>query len=280
MWILNISTLLSFAIGFAWLGVETPDKWGLAAFLNIAGLVTYQVCNVFFISAHVGLARDLPNVQQSEEDVLNGKKTTEDHIELDSLERNRISNISYVWLSLADSTENNTIGYSVIYATAVWVVVAIPWTLYEQARPGKMLPPGSNYFSVGFKNIFQAYRRLPRLKQTAIYLLAFFILNDANTTAFTLVSISQNDAISYDTITFNWLTFLGYWFEGVGIWILWELQKRFGWHTRTLVIINGVCLALGCLWGFVGIWASVGYHRVAEFWVMSLITSAVSGLNC
>lgn len=35
--ILIAHTLLTFAIGFAWLGVHTPEQWHLAVLLYIAG---------------------------------------------------------------------------------------------------------------------------------------------------------------------------------------------------------------------------------------------------
>jgi MFS-type transporter involved in bile tolerance (Atg22 family) len=41
-WI-NVSfTVLAWGISFGWLGVETPDKWQIAAALYIMGLIAYQ----------------------------------------------------------------------------------------------------------------------------------------------------------------------------------------------------------------------------------------------
>lgn len=54
------------------------------------------------------------------------------------------------------TTEENTKVYSVLiaYFTAVWVLAAIPWFLWEQRRPGQKLPPNTNYFAVGPKYVF------------------------------------------------------------------------------------------------------------------------------
>ena len=55
-------------------------------------------------------------------------------------------------LDVTASDENNLWGLSVTiaYATAIWVVVAIPWFIFEKHRPGQKVPAGMNLVSVGF----------------------------------------------------------------------------------------------------------------------------------
>jgi hypothetical protein len=68
-------TVVSYGAGFAWLGAETAARWKGAAAVLIIGQIAYNVSNVYFIAASVGLARDLPILQESEKDVLEGRKT-------------------------------------------------------------------------------------------------------------------------------------------------------------------------------------------------------------
>jgi hypothetical protein len=93
------------------------------------------------------------------------------------------------------------------------VLCAIPWLLFEQYRPGNQLPPRTNYFTVGIKQVrplryfcfqligtsdlirafpssvqvYYAFRLCFRLKQTFIYLAAYFLLGDCLNTCGTWI---------------------------------------------------------------------------------------------
>lgn len=84
-------TLLAWGVSFGWLGVETASKWvtpcssylsrvdkgwgrwqsGTA--LYILGLIGYQGALTFWTAAFPGLARDLPEVKESEEKLARGE---------------------------------------------------------------------------------------------------------------------------------------------------------------------------------------------------------------
>lgn len=139
--------------------------------------------------------------------------------------RSKIMNISYVWnnvgfticaaLSLAalfglhadDSVENNNWGYSVSVAvcTGFWVIMAIPWFLFEKKRPGPKLPAGDNYLTFGFKQTWFALKQAWTLKQTLFYLIAFFLLADGINTTITLVSITQTQVVEFSAISNTYL---------------------------------------------------------------------------
>lgn len=64
-----------------------------------------------------------------------------------------------------------------------WVVLGIWWFIFQQKRPGPKIPKGSNYATIGFKQVWLALREIRSLPQTFLYLLAFFLLADGlNTT--------------------------------------------------------------------------------------------------
>jgi hypothetical protein len=56
----------------------------------------------------------------------------------------------------------------------IWVVI------FQAPRPGPPVPKGSNYLTIGWKQIFQAFKQYKQLPYTFIYLFAFFLLADVS----------------------------------------------------------------------------------------------------
>lgn len=63
------------------------------------------------------------------------------------------------------------------------MILGIWWFIFQQKRPGPKIPKGSNYASIGFKQIWLAIREIRSLPQTFLYFFAYFLLADGlNTT--------------------------------------------------------------------------------------------------
>jgi len=79
-----------------------------------------------------------------------------------------------------ETTASNNWSLSVVvaFATACWVILAIPWFYLEQHRPGQKVPPGMNLISVGMRQLVYAMREIFQLRQTFIYLVGYFLLGD------------------------------------------------------------------------------------------------------
>ncbi|GJJ08365.1 hypothetical protein Clacol_002579 [Clathrus columnatus] len=165
-------TLLAVAVSFAWLGASDPTKWK-----------TGVVLLTFWTAAFPGLARNLPEVEESEKDVQAGTKSQSEHSAFESLQRNRISNVSFTVSSLGEilvlvvmvgilkglkadqSVVNNTKAFSVLIAFSggIWLLCALPWFLVEKRRPGLKLPIGVSLLTVGFWQAYVALRECLRL---------------------------------------------------------------------------------------------------------------------
>lgn len=52
--ILIVLSIFAFGIGFAWLGVHTPDKWLVGTGLFIVGLIAYQLTLTYWTAAFPG----------------------------------------------------------------------------------------------------------------------------------------------------------------------------------------------------------------------------------
>ncbi|WVQ74264.1 hypothetical protein IAR50_003861 [Cryptococcus sp. DSM 104548] len=279
-------TVLAWAVSFAWLGVEQPSKWEAGTALYILGLIGYQGSLTFWTAAFPGLARDLPEIKESEEKLASGDTDQKSHDTLDMLARNRLANVSFLVCSLGelvvlailagilegvinDDADSNTKALSIVcaYSAAVWIVCAIPWLIFEQYRPGNQLPPRTSYLTVGVKQVYHAFRLCLRLKQTFIYLAAYFFLGDCLNTLVTVIATLQNEVVSYDTKMLNYLLIDGIGAQALGIGLFWLVQKKWTIPTKTMLLFNAFWILVLAAWGCIGITQTqFGFHNAWEFW--------------
>ncbi|TBU38548.1 MFS general substrate transporter [Dichomitus squalens] len=281
-------TILAVAVSFAWLGVEDPSRWEAGVALYILGLITYQCALTFWTAAFPGLARDLPIVQESAAQVDSGKKSVEKHADLESMERNRISNVSFAVSSAGEiiilaimvgilkglksdaSTENNTKAFSALIAFSggCWLLCALPWFFLERRRPGLSLPPGASMLTIGLKQTYIALRECMRLKQTFLYLIFYFLMGDVLNTTVTVIGTLQNSVVSYSTLQLTLLLIVGIVTQGLGIYLFWLVQKRFQIPTKTMLCFNVFWILILTVWGLIGIHTDkFGFKHVWEIWL-------------
>ncbi|KAL4249693.1 Autophagy-related protein [Abortiporus biennis] len=281
-------TILAVAISFAWLGVEDPSKWQAGVALYMLGLIAYQCALTFWTAAFPGLARDLPEVQESLSDVASDTKSLDEHAHFESIQRNRISNVSFAVSSAGEiiilaimvgilkglksdaSVENNTKGFSVLIAFSggVWLLCALPWFFLEKRRPGLSLPPGTSLLTIGFKQTYVAFRECMRLKQTFLYLMFYFLMGDVLNTTVTVIGTLQNSVVSYSTLQLTLLLIVGIVTQGLGIYLFWVVQKRFQISTKTMLCFNVFWILLLTVWGLIGVHTDkFGFKHVWEIWL-------------
>ena len=122
-----------------------------------------------------------------------GQITREQYDFEDMMQRNRISNVAFIAqsageililailvgilfaLHVNDSVANNNYGLAVLiaYTTGCWIVLAMPWFVWEKHRPGKAIPPGLNIITVMFWTLWRAMVQIWKLKQTLLYLVGY-----------------------------------------------------------------------------------------------------------
>ncbi|OSC99856.1 MFS general substrate transporter [Trametes coccinea BRFM310] len=281
-------TILAVAVSFAWLGVDEPSKWQAGVALYVLGLITYQCALTFWTAAFPGLARNLPCVQESAAKTISGEKTLAEHADYESLERNRISNVSFAVCSAGEivilaimvgilkglhsdaSTENNTKAFSALIAFSggVWLLCALPWFFLEKRRPGLALPPGVSMLTIGFKQTYVALRECMRLKQTFLYLIFYFLMGDVLNTTVTVIGTLQNSVVSYSTLQLTLLLIVGIVAQGAGIYLFWLVQKRFHISTKTMLCFNVFWILILTVWGLIGIHTDkFGFKHVWEIWL-------------
>ncbi len=306
-WILIFWSIVAFGLGFGWLGVHTEDKWPVATGLYMIGLIAYQMCITFWTAAFPGLARNTPELRHKAEQYEAGEIDREKYDFADMMQRNRIQNVAFIvqsageililavivgvmWgLNVNASTANNNWGLSVLiaFATGVWILLAIPLFVIEKKRPGQPLPPNMNIVSVGFWQLYRAFKQIWRLKQSLLYLvgkhplsppislypltllsLGYFLLGDSLNTTVTVIATLQNEVVLFNTLTLTYILIVGIAAQLVGIWAFWTIQKRFSLSTKVMfdAVMVGIILLDG--WGMIGIWTQkFGFHHEWEFWV-------------
>jgi MFS-type transporter involved in bile tolerance (Atg22 family) len=216
----------------------------------------------------------------------------------ESLEKNRISNIStthsnigYIvtlclnlslLLPLADNPRVNN--YVIVMINSYWVLVGVWWCMFflfvqsyrspdsgtvvfQQPRPGPKLPPGENYIMIGWKQIWMAFRQYKQLPNTFIYLFAFFLLADGLNTTGTLVSICQNAKFQFSFLQNTYLGLSQAITSTAATLGYWYIQRYWKISTKKMFVVTNVVTCLIPLWGMIGIWTNkLGFHNVWEFW--------------
>jgi len=280
-------------VSFAWLGVQHPSQWHVAVVLYILGLTSYQCAVTFWTAAFPGLVRNLPEVQASANETEHGSKSIDEHTSFESLQRNRVSNMSLVVNSVGEviilgimigilkavksdvSIENNTKAFRVLLAFSggVWLLCAIPWFIFEKRRPGLDLPPGAAFLTIGFKQTFVTFRECFRLKQTFLYLVFYFLMGDVLNTTLTVVATLQNNVVSYSTLQLTLLLLVGITSQGLGTYVFWRVQKRYGISTKRMLFFVVFWILVLTVWGLAGVHTNtIGFKHVWEIWLYQVIT--------
>ncbi|PPJ55871.1 hypothetical protein CBER1_03811 [Cercospora berteroae] len=199
----------------------------------------------------------------------NGEITKDEYDHADSMKRNELSNTAFYVQSVAEifilavivgigfgmhvnaGTANNNYGLSVLiaFASGVWMLVAIPWFVLEKRRPGQ--DPGMNI-----------------LKQSLFYLIGYFLLGDSLNTTVTVIATLQNQIVAYNFLELTYLLIVGIAAQAVGIFVYWNIQKRYQLPTKTMFNAVAVGIILLDAWGMIGIWTQrFGFHNKWEVWL-------------
>lgn len=159
---------------------------------------------------------------------------------------------------------------AVAVCTGWWILLAIPWFLYEKRRPGPELPKGDNYLTFGFRQTWFAAREAWHLRQTFAYLVAYFLLADGINTTITLIAIAQTQVVEFSAVQNTYLIMVQGASAMAGVFGAYYVQAFFGLRTKTMLQFCNIVSVFLAFWGMLGIWTDkVGYHNLWEFWTYS-----------
>ncbi|EIW61401.1 MFS general substrate transporter [Trametes versicolor FP-101664 SS1] len=286
-WLLLIVTVFCWIAQFACMSLTTPDRWGLALALYMIGFITYGATLVFYAALFPRLARNTAHARQLRDQYERGEISVEEYEREESLEKNRISNIStahsnigyIVTLALnltillpraSDPKVNN---YVLVLTNGYWVLLGIWWFIFQQPRPGPPLPKGEHYVTIGWKQIWMALKQYKQLPHTFIYLAAFFLLADGFNTTGTLVYICQNDRFKFSFLQNTYLGLVQAVASTTSTLGFWYIQRYWKIPTKKMFAVTNVVTILIPLWGMIGLWTTkFGFRNVWEFWAYNVIS--------
>ncbi|KAF5363871.1 hypothetical protein D9756_000068 [Leucocoprinus leucothites] len=285
-WLLFAVTVICWAAQFASMSLTEPSRWGLAMALFMVGFISYGATLVFFAAAFPRLARNTAHARKLREKYEAGEVSLEEYEREESLEKNRISNIStahsnigYIVvlclnlsLLLPLNTDPRVNNYCLVLINGYWVIAGIWWFIFQQPRPGPPLPKGESYLTIGWKQIWLAVKQYKKLPYTFIYLFSFFLLADGLNTTGTLVSICQNDKFEFSFLQNTYLGLAQAITSTASTLGFWYIQRYWKISTKKMFVVTNVFTIIIPFWGMLGIWTDkIGFHNVWEFWTYNVI---------
>ncbi|RDB19866.1 Autophagy-related protein 22-1 [Hypsizygus marmoreus] len=285
-WLLFVITCICWGAQFASMSLTVPSRWPVAMTLYMIGFISYGATLVFYAAVFPRLARNTPHARAIREKYEAGETDREDYEREESLEKNRISNISTthsnigyivtlclnlsILIPLKDHPKVNN--YTLVLTNSYWVLVGIWWFIFQQPRPGPPVPRGESYFTIGWKQIWKAVKQYKKLPYTFIYLFSFFLLADGLNTTGTLVAICQNDKFSFSFLQNTYLGLAQAITSTMSTLGFWYIQKYYKISTKKMFIVTNVVTMMIPLWGMIGIWTQkFGFHNVWEFWAYNVV---------
>lgn len=287
-WLLFVVTVVCWAAQYACMALTSPSRWKLAMVLYIISFVSYGATLVFYAAAFPRLARNTPHSRKLRDKYENGKISAEEYEKEESLEKNRISNISTMHsdvgylatcalnlaLLLPSATAHSPLvdNYVLVLDNTYWVLLGVWWFIYQLPRPGPPLPKGEHYFTIGWKQIWATVKTYKHLPYTFVYLAAYFLLADGLNTTGTLVTICQNAKFSFSFLTLTYLGLCQAVASTISVLGFWYIQRYWRISTKKMFGVTNVVTISISLWGMIGIWTNkFGFHNVWEFWAYNIV---------
>ncbi|KAF8334337.1 autophagy-related protein 22-like protein [Cantharellus anzutake] len=285
-WLLFVCTIVCWSAQFGSVGLVGPSTWHAAMALYMIGFISYGATLVFYAAIFPRLAQNTPQSRELRRKLGNREISAQEYEKEESLEKNRISNISTVHsnigylftlclnLSLLLPLSNNpkVNNYTIVFTNGYWVLTGIWWFIYQRPRPGPPLPKRSNYLTIGWIQIWDAIKQYRELPQTFIYLFAFFLLADGLNTTGTLVTICQNEKFQFSFLQNTYLGLSQAITSIISTLGFWYVQRHWKIDTKKMFVVTNVVTMLIPLWGMIGIWTgNFGFHSRWEFWAYNVV---------
>lgn len=134
-----------------------------------------------------------------------------------------------------------------------WIGLSIFPLFWIKTRPGPSLPPGKNYVTASFQNLWRTVKSLKQLRHSFIFLIAYFLFSDAyNTISYAGILFAKND-MGAGSIELIVLLIEVPLLALIGNFVFLWLKNRFNLESKTMLWIN-LCFFL-----FIPFYAFIGF---------------------
>lgn len=285
-YILLVMTLLCWASQYSVMALVDSSRWKWGMAVYIIGFVAYGATLVFYAAQFPLISSNTPKARQLKEELISSQITEASYEIEKSLERNKISNLStmhsnigYLVVSLLNLSillplANNPLvnNYTIVLTNTYWVLLGVWWFVFQAPRPGPPLPPEQNALTIGWLQLYSAFKKAKQLPHTFTYLFSFFLLADGLNTSGTLISIIQSDTVRFSFLQNTYLGLAQAVTSIISTAGFWYIQKHWKFKTKTMFVVTNIVTVLIPLWGMFGIWTrEIGFHQRWEFWAYNII---------
>ncbi len=148
--------------------------------------------------------------------------------------------------------------------------LAYPHQRLVQRRPGRVLPPGTNYLTHGFKEFIASLKEMKaNYPKTLQYLIAYLVYNDGIQTVITVSTIFASSELGLPPSTLVQVVLMIQFVAALGAMLFNQLARRIG-TTRTLIINLFI-------WCSLLIYAYTLLYTEIQFWILGALVALVLG---
>lgn len=199
-----------------------------------------------------------------------------------------------VLLKKANFASESTPLRFVLFAVGVfWATLTIPGALWLRDRPGPSLssnqmrgarlPTALQYLIFAWTSVWETVKTAARLRQTAIFLVAWFMLSDAIATVSGTAILFARTELHMGTIAIAMLSITAT-ASGIAGAFAWpRISKRYGFQTKSAIIACVLFMEIIPLYGLLGFlpfvqnWGVGGLQQAWEIYPLGFVHGFVMG---
>jgi UMF1 family MFS transporter len=205
-----------------------------------------------------------------------------------------LSILLLVLLKKANFGSDSTPLRCVLFVVGVsWAALTIPGALWLRDRPGPSLKPNSikatrlptvlRYMVFAWTSVWQTVKTAARLRQTAIFLIAWFCLSDAVATVSGTAILFARTELHMGTIAIALLSITAT-ASGIAGAFAWpKISKRYGFQTKSAIIACVLLMEIIPFYGLLGFlpfvqsWGVGGLQQAWEIYPLGFVHGFVMG---
>lgn len=205
--------------------------------------------------------------------------------------------IAFSKLGLVEGNQTLPMRFILLLVGIWWALFTIPTLLWLRPRPGPPLPTQSQrsgvssrrnssvlfYLSFSIRSFWKTLKRAARLRQTLIFLAAWFLLSDAVATIAGTAILFARTELHMGTIPLVFLSLTSIGFSMVGAFSWPHIAARFSLSSKTVLIACIVGLEIIPLYGLLGLFPFIqrlgvgGIQKPFEIYLVGIIHGIVMG---
>lgn len=279
-----------------------PRIYLLGAALTIIGVVSLGSTFVLLNSFLPLLASNHPEVTQQKHDAQSAQLKLSVQISSKGVGLGYAAAVSVQVISIGllvllkkahFSSESTPLRFILFVVGSFWAALTVPGALWLRDRPGPPLKPSTSrharmprpvqYMIFAWSSVWKTVKTAAKLRQTAIFLVAWFLLSDAIATVSGTAILFARTELHMGTIAIALLSITAT-SSGIAGAFAWpRISKRFGFQTKTAIIACVLMMEIIPFYGLLGFlpfiksWGVGGLQQAWEIYPLGFVHGFVMG---